>query len=223
MRMSFESHAFFNSPQSLPLPIASHQAHFIHQSYLPSTCRHLHLRYLSNSSSGKLLVSKPSFSVGFLPICKCYCCRSHLVVLVDVSPGSHPRLFLSLPSASSLARVFQILELCNFQPSTKKDMVAPGSPRGRARCHCSQLCPQACLPPKVVSCGLRSPGDVCQVIPGLGSLPPFFSFPFPFFSPPLPQNLRHRLRKTKEQAQHQEQLLKEQERELKALQEQLSR
>ncbi|XP_059559087.1 RUN and FYVE domain-containing protein 4 isoform X1 [Myotis daubentonii] len=37
------------------------------------------------------------------------------------------------------------------------------------------------------------------------------------------KTLRHRLQKTKEQAWHQEQLLKEQERELKALQEQLSR
>ncbi|XP_045431408.1 RUN and FYVE domain-containing protein 4 isoform X1 [Pipistrellus kuhlii] len=37
------------------------------------------------------------------------------------------------------------------------------------------------------------------------------------------KTLRHRLQKTKEQALHQEQLLKEQERELKALQEQLSR
>lgn len=48
-------------------------------------------------------------------------------------------------------------------------------------------------------------------------------FQLPFLLPPLPQTLRHRLQKTKEQALHQEQLLKEQERELKALQEQLSR
>ncbi|XP_036176564.1 RUN and FYVE domain-containing protein 4 isoform X3 [Myotis myotis] len=47
--------------------------------------------------------------------------------------------------------------------------------------------------------------------------------PFPFFFPLLLQTLRHRLQKTKEQAWHQEQLLKEQEKELKALQEQLSR
>lgn len=66
-------------------------------------------------------------------------------------------------------------------------------------------------------------GMFVRSVPGLGSLPSFFSFPFPSFSPFLPQSLRHKLQKSKEQAQHQEQLLKEQEGELKALQEQLSR
>ena len=50
------------------------------------------------------------------------------------------------------------------------------------------------------------------------------SFTFHFLSPcPRLQSLRYGLQKTQEQAQHQEQLLKEQEGELKALQEQLSR
>lgn len=51
--------------------------------------------------------------------------------------------------------------------------------------------------------------------------PPLASFSLPL--PPTPKSLRHELRKTKEQAQHQEQLLKEQEGELRTLQEQLSR
>lgn len=56
---------------------------------------------------------------------------------------------------------------------------------------------------------------------GVSVLPLHLPFPFLLLSPP--QSLRHRLQKTKEQAQHQEQLQKEQEGQLKALKEQLIR
>lgn len=165
-----------------------------------------------------------SFSAGFLPICKSYGCRPQLVALVvDVSPGGHPRLFISLPSASSLARVFWVLEFCNFHPSMKENMVAPCSPRGRARHLSPQRYPQSCLPPKGgLTWSEVSWGSLSSHF-GAGVSDPLFQLRFPFFFPPLPQTLRHKLQKTKEQAWHQEQLLKEQERELKALQEQLSR
>lgn len=58
---------------------------------------------------------------------------------------------------------------------------------------------------------------------GPGSPPSSLSFLFPPFTLSHTQSLRHGLQKTKEQVRHQEQLLKEQEEELKTLQEQLSR
>lgn len=101
--------------------------------------------------------------------------------------------------------------------------MAPGSPRGTARHHSSQGCPPVLRSTQGLfhmTWGLM--GVFARSSPGLGSLPSSFSFHC--LSPcPHPQSLRHGLQKTQEQAQHQEQLLKEQEGELKALQEQLSR
>lgn len=102
-------------------------------------------------------------------------------------------------------------------------MVAPCSPRGRARQHSSPCYPQSCLPPKGgLAWSEVSWGPLSSHF-GAGVSDRLFQLLFPFFFPLLLQTLRRRLQKTKEQAWHQEQLLKEQERELKALQEQLSR
>lgn len=91
----------------------------------------------------------PSLLADFFPISKFCCCRPHPPCCpCGCFSSRSPKLFSSLPLASSLGRGFQMLAASDLDFLVKEEIMAPGSSRGTARHHSSQGSPQSCAPPK---------------------------------------------------------------------------